>query len=167
MKALYMKPDDAAEIIETEDMEETLGGGVCQISSTFYNAALYAELEIVQRNAHSMSVGYLPLSLDAAIAGDWKDVKIDADVPEDDAPTAAETAAAAAVGAAVAEQDSAGQEASDPEVHTYVLNTNTLRFHWPDCKAVRDMKEKNKQEYTGTREDVIAMGYTSCGICRP
>ena len=57
-------------------VEETLGGGVCQISSTFYNAALYAELEIVQRNAHSMSVGYLPLSLDAAIAGDWKDVKI-------------------------------------------------------------------------------------------
>lgn len=57
-------------------VEQTLGGGICQISSTFYNAALYAEVGIAQRNNHSMSVGYLPLGLDAAIAGDWKDLKI-------------------------------------------------------------------------------------------
>ncbi len=57
-------------------VEQTLGGGICQISSTMYNAALMAEVEIAQRNNHSMTVGYLPVGLDAAIAGDWKDLKI-------------------------------------------------------------------------------------------
>lgn len=57
-------------------VEQTLGGGICQISSTLYNAVLEAEVEIAQRNNHSMTVGYLPVGLDAAIAGDWKDLKI-------------------------------------------------------------------------------------------
>lgn len=56
-------------------IEQTLGGGICQISSTLYNAALQAELTITQRNNHSMTVSYLPVGLDAAIAGDWKDLK--------------------------------------------------------------------------------------------
>lgn len=57
-------------------VEQTLGGGICQISSTMYNAALKAEVGIAQRNNHSMTVSYLPIGLDAAIAGDWKDLKI-------------------------------------------------------------------------------------------
>jgi len=47
---------------------ESIGGGVCQVSSTIYNALLYAELEILVRNAHSMMVSYVPPSQDAAIA---------------------------------------------------------------------------------------------------
>lgn len=54
---------------------ESVGGGVCQISSTLYNAALGAELEITERCEHSMTVGYIDLSRDAAIAGDYKDLK--------------------------------------------------------------------------------------------
>ncbi|MCI8514170.1 MAG: hypothetical protein HFI93_06010 [Lachnospiraceae bacterium] len=57
-------------------VEQSLGGGICQISSTMYNAALKAEVGIAQRNNHSMTVNYLPIGLDAAIAGDWKDLKI-------------------------------------------------------------------------------------------
>lgn len=57
-------------------VENTLGGGICQVSTTLYNAALNAELEIVERNCHSMTVGYVPLSMDAALAGTWKDLKI-------------------------------------------------------------------------------------------
>lgn len=45
------------------------GGGVCQVSSTTYNAALLAELAIENRAAHSMPVHYVPLSFDAATAG--------------------------------------------------------------------------------------------------
>ncbi len=56
-------------------VEYTYGGGICQISSTLYNAVLKAELGIVQRNNHSMVVGYLPYALDAAIADDVKDLK--------------------------------------------------------------------------------------------
>lgn len=57
-------------------VEQTLGGGICQISSTLYNAALKAEVGIAQRNNHSMIVRYLPFSQDAAIADDVKDLKL-------------------------------------------------------------------------------------------
>ena len=54
---------------------DSVGGGVCQISTTLYNAALRAELEIVQRQNHSMIVTYVDPSADAAIAGTYKDLK--------------------------------------------------------------------------------------------
>lgn len=50
---------------------------------------------------------------------------------------------------------------------TYVLNTNTMKFHYPTCSSVDDMKEKNKQIYIGNREDIINMGYVPCKRCNP
>ena len=50
---------------------------------------------------------------------------------------------------------------------TYVLNTNTMKFHYPSCSSVDQMKEKNKEIYTGSREDVINMGYVPCKRCNP
>ena len=50
---------------------------------------------------------------------------------------------------------------------TFILNTNTLRFHKPWCKSVADIKEKNRQEFFGTREELIEEGYTPCSICNP
>lgn len=50
---------------------------------------------------------------------------------------------------------------------TYVLNINTKKFHYPTCSSVDDMKEKNKQIYTGSREEVINMGYVPCKRCNP
>lgn len=52
-----------------------LGGGICQVSTTLYNAVLYSELEIVERYNHSLTVGYVQLSQDAAIAGTTKNFK--------------------------------------------------------------------------------------------
>ena len=52
-----------------------LGGGVCQVSSTLYNAALLADLEIVERRPHSLRVSYVPASRDAVISGDYIDLK--------------------------------------------------------------------------------------------
>ena len=49
----------------------------------------------------------------------------------------------------------------------YVLNTKGKKFHLPDCSSVEDMKEENKQAYTGTRELLIAQGYEPCGRCDP
>lgn len=49
----------------------------------------------------------------------------------------------------------------------YVLNTNTKRFHKPDCSSVAAMAEKNKQEYTGTRDALLEDGYVACGSCKP
>lgn len=56
-------------------VEQGMAGGVCQITSTVYNAAILAELEIVERSPHSMTVGYVPLGRDAAVAGTYKDLK--------------------------------------------------------------------------------------------
>ena len=55
---------------------------------------------------------------------------------------------------------------TDPEV-TYVLNTNTKKFHYPYCGSVTSMKESNKKETNETREELIAQGYKACGNCKP
>lgn len=47
---------------------DSLGGGICQVSSTLYNAVLLAELDVTERHPHSMIVTYVPRSSDAAIA---------------------------------------------------------------------------------------------------
>lgn len=49
----------------------------------------------------------------------------------------------------------------------YFLNTNTKKFHYPTCSSVKDMKDKNKQEFHGTRDEVITNGYSPCGRCKP
>ena len=50
---------------------------------------------------------------------------------------------------------------------TYILNTNTKKFHYPYCSSVQRMAEKNKKEYTGSREEIINAGYVPCKICDP
>lgn len=56
---------------------------------------------------------------------------------------------------------------SEPISVTYVLNKNTKKFHNPTCKSVKQIKESNKGSFTGTRDDVMAMGYKPCGNCHP
>jgi len=100
--------------------------------------------------------------------------------------TAAGTAAAAAVGATaatassepteetaqpeVAEEPPAAEEApqdGDSNTQTYVLNTNTHKFHHPWRSSVDDMAEKNKQYVDSTHDEVIASGYQPCKRCNP
>ena len=49
-------------------VEEGIGGGICQTSSTLYSAVLYSNLEIVSRTSHSLPVSYMPPGQDATIA---------------------------------------------------------------------------------------------------
>lgn len=62
---------------------ETYGGGICQVSTTLYNAVIRAELDVAERFNHSMIVSYVDPSADAAIAGTYKDLKF---VNNTDAP---------------------------------------------------------------------------------
>lgn len=48
--------------------EDGVGGGICQVSSTLYVAALHADLSIVERKNHSLYVSYVPLGQDATVA---------------------------------------------------------------------------------------------------
>ena len=52
-----------------------VGGGICQTVSTLYNAALYANLPIIERHAHGLAVGYVRPSLDATMYYPVKDLK--------------------------------------------------------------------------------------------
>lgn len=58
-----------APIIIGDSVVPGYGGGVCQVSTTLYNAVLYAELEIVERFPHSRPVGYVPVGRDATVSG--------------------------------------------------------------------------------------------------
>jgi vancomycin resistance protein YoaR len=57
------------------EVVDSMGGGICQVSTTLYNAVLRAELNVTERSPHSMTVHYVDLSEDAAIAGTYKDFK--------------------------------------------------------------------------------------------
>lgn len=59
------------------------------------------------------------------------------------------------------------RDAASQEKATYILNTGTKKFHHPDCDSVKQMKPKNKQKFTGTRQEAIDMGYKPCGACTP
>lgn len=50
---------------------------------------------------------------------------------------------------------------------TYILNTNSGKFHYPSCPSVSRMSNKNKQTFTGTREEVISRGFVACKNCNP
>jgi len=50
---------------------------------------------------------------------------------------------------------------------TYILNKNTKKFHYPDCRSVDQMKESNKEYYTGSRDDLISRGFEACKNCDP
>lgn len=52
-----------------------IGGGVCQVASTLYNAALLSDLTVVERYSHPLPVSYVSPGRDATIAGDYLDLK--------------------------------------------------------------------------------------------
>lgn len=60
-------------------------------------------------------------------------------------------------------------EAVEPQKEeiTYVLNTNSMKFHKPECDSVKDMKEKNRKDVSLSREEVIELGYEPCKRCNP
>lgn len=49
----------------------------------------------------------------------------------------------------------------------YVLNTNSRKFHYADCSSVKDISDKNKEIYSGSRASLTEDGYEPCGRCNP
>lgn len=64
-----------ATVYSGQEVVEGYGGGVCQVSTTIFNAVLYANLEVVERNQHTMTVHYAPYGRDAAISWGTADLK--------------------------------------------------------------------------------------------
>lgn len=113
----------------------------------------------------------------AVDSGETKNVTADADetlnmdemLREMTASTTAYLSAAAAASAeteTVAEAKSSAPAANADDGY-YVLNTNTHRFHLPNCDSVGQMAEKNKKLFYGSREEAVDSGYSPCQQCKP
>lgn len=68
---------------------------------------------------------------------------------------------------AVTEPEPQAPAETQPQGQTYVLNTNTHKFHYPSYSSAGQIKSSNRQDYTGSRSDLIAMGYDPCKRCKP
>ncbi|MBR2836510.1 MAG: DNA/RNA non-specific endonuclease [Coriobacteriales bacterium] len=60
-----------------------------------------------------------------------------------------------------------GASNSEEVAQLYVLNTNSMKYHLPDCKTVKDISPRNRQDITATPSDIRAWGYKPCGVCKP
>lgn len=78
-----------------------------------------------------------------------------------DAASAAETAAATKAPATSAAEDAPTANAG------YVCNKNSKKFHLPTCSSVDKMKPANRMNYSGSRDDLLAKGYSPCQRCKP
>ena len=65
------------------------------------------------------------------------------------------------------ESQAGKDDTSDHEAFSYVINTNTGKFHRPDCDSVKKIKRHNRKDIKADRDTLIAQGYTACGICKP
>lgn len=57
--------------------------------------------------------------------------------------------------------------AAESGVKSYVLNLSSKKFHDPSCRQVNTIKDTNRSDFTGTRDELLAQGYTPCGGCKP
>lgn len=80
--------------------------------------------------------------------------------------TAAETTTAATEPPAPAQEETPAEQPA-ANVFTYVINTDSGIFHYPSCSSAKRISDANRSEYTGTRDDLIAQGYSPCGNCDP
>ena len=58
-------------------------------------------------------------------------------------------------------------EGGGEEAVSYVLNTSSRKFHLPACSGAASISEANRQEYAGSRADLVAQDYSPCGTCKP
>ncbi len=84
-------------------------------------------------------------------------------------PTATPTPTPKPTATATPKPTTAPRPTTAPQVssYQYVLNKNSHVFHYSWCSSVKRMSARNKWFYTGTRNQVIAMGYKACHNCKP
>ena len=93
------------------------------------------------------------IGIDYATGDNWEDDSI----PQAEEPDESQTQPAYDEEETDTQRESVGT--------TYIINTNTGKFHYPQCSSVGQMNDSNKEEYTGSRDDLIAQGYSPCKRC--
>lgn len=60
-----------------------------------------------------------------------------------------------------------GNDVPIPAGTSFVLNTNSKKFHYPTCSSVGDMSPKNRKDVSISRDEIIAQGFVPCKRCNP
>ena len=104
-----------------------------------------------------VSINYANGDNELSLADDWYTGNVPTFIKDDDAAEQPEQAV----------DESSETAAADTAVSdaTYILNTNSMKIHRPDCESVSKMSEKNKQESNETLDTLIAQGYEPCKNC--
>ena len=143
--------------MEAESVEDK-GAGVC-FNVYVYNVQPGVVIDYATGDSEA-DPGY-------AAAGDETDAKGRDEERNDD--QAAETGTSAEIQDTESdignEKSEIQTDAADEE--TYIVNTNTGKFHKPSCRSVKQMKESNKSARTTTRDELISEGYVPCKNCNP
>ena len=68
---------------------------------------------------------------------------------------------------AITTTEATTQQATEAPALTYVANTNTKKFHYPTCSSVKTIKDENRWDFYGSRDELINMNYVPCKRCNP
>lgn len=105
--------------------------------------------------------------IDYRTGDSWADDSYEVPMQGDESETVILTLSEPSVSDEASDRSLPCEDTVDDLEITYILNTNTLRFHELSCPSIDEMKEKNRAPFSGTREEAIEMGYKPCGRCAP
>ena len=106
-------------------------------------------------------------SADGTIANNENTTKQETSQPTDTDTAKQETSQSTDTNTPQSSESVSGEQPAQSDAQTYILNTNTHKFHKPGCYSVEKIKPENYAEFTGTREEAIAYGYDPCKNCNP
>ena len=106
-------------------------------------------------------------TVDGTIANNENTTKQETSQPTDTDTAKQETSQSTDTNTPQPSESVSEQQPAQSDAQTYILNTNTHKFHKPGCYSVEKIKPENYAEFTGTREEAIAYGYDPCKNCNP
>ena len=106
-------------------------------------------------------------SADGTIANNENTTKQETSQPTNTTTEKQETSQSTDTNTPQSSESVSGEQPAQSDAQTYILNTNTHKFHKPGCYSVEKIKPENYAEFTGTREEAIAYGYDPCKNCNP
>lgn len=106
-------------------------------------------------------------TVDGTITNNENTTKQETSQPTDTDTAKQETSQSTDTNTPQPSESGGGEQPAQSDVQTYILNTNTHKFHKPGCYSVEKIKPENYAEFTGTREEAIAYGYDPCKNCNP
>ncbi len=106
-------------------------------------------------------------AIDYATGDSWESDETLYITEEDESDTLREAGASTDEMTDTDETESGTSAENESDTETYVVNTNTQKFHKPTCSSVDDIADYNRQDYSGSRETLISQGFEPCKRCNP